>query len=297
MATDAGGRSTSGKAIASLILGLLSFCIPFFAGLVGVILGFLSLGEIKRSGGQVGGKGLAIGGIIASFLGTIFSCGAILVYGGFKSLQAVHRASEGIRTTNNLKMIGLAMHNYNDAHGSLPGAAKRLPNGSPGLSWRVQLLPYLEEDRLYLQFHHDEPWDSPHNKTLMAKMPAIYARSGENALGKTTTPFQVFVGRGTPFEDRDKGIVDKGIGFADITDGSSNTWMVVESQNEVPWTKPEDLPFDPAMPLPALGVPGRTDFFVVTCDGAAHRLPKNTDERTLKGMITRNGGELINMPW
>jgi hypothetical protein len=291
MATDS-GRGTSGKAIASLVFGLLSFCIPLLAGLVGVILGFLSLGDIKRSEGRVGGKGLAIVGIIASFLGTLFSCGAILVYGGFKSLEAVQRAAQGARTTNNLIQIGIAMHNYHDMYGTFPTAAKRTPNGSAGLSWRVQLLPYIEQNILYNQFHHDEPWDSPHNKTLLAKMPAVYARTGDNSVGSTTTPFQVFVGPGTAFEVR-----EKGIGFVEILDGTSNTWMVVEAQNEVPWTKPEDLPFDPSKPLPPLGVPERPFFFALTCDGAIHRIPKNTDERTLKAMITRNGNESINVQW
>jgi Protein of unknown function (DUF1559)/Domain of unknown function (DUF4190) len=291
MATDSVVR-TSGKAIASLIFGLLAFCVPLLAGLVGVILGFLSLGEIKRGEGRVGGKGLAVGGILASFLGTLFSCGVLFVYGGFKSLEAVQRATQAARTANNLKQIGLAMHNYHDATGTLPSAVNRGPNSSAGLSWRVHLLPYLEQSPLYLQFRQNEPWDSPHNKTLLAMMPSVYTRSA-NSDGLTTTPFQVFVGPGTAFEAGPDPIRIPG----SITDGTSNTLMVVEARNEVPWTKPEDLPFDPSRPLPLLGVAGRSDFFVMTCDSAVHRISSSTDEKTLKAMITRNGKESINMPW
>src|SRR5262245_59728137 len=76
---------------------------------------------------------------------------------------------------NNLKMVRLAMHNFHDAMGRFPAATAYAKNGKPLLSWRVAILPYIEEDALYRQFKLDEPWDSPHNKKLIAKMPKIYA--------------------------------------------------------------------------------------------------------------------------
>jgi hypothetical protein len=291
MATDSGvGRS--GKAIASLVCGVLAFCIPLVPGLTGVILGFLSIGEVNRSGGRLSGKGLAIGGIIISVLGTIFSCGAVLAYGGFKILEAAGKSSQAMQTSNNLKQIGLAMHNYHDANTTFPAAATRTPNGQPGLSWRVQILPYIEQSQLYLRFQLDEPWDSPNNKALLAEMPRIYARPGEYVPGVSqTTPFQVFTGPSTAFEDG-----PRAVSIAGITDGTSNTFMVVEARNEVPWTKPEDLPFDPTKPLPPLGAAGRSDFFALTCDGAVRRMPVTTDEKTLKGLVTRNGNEPVTAP-
>ena len=75
---------------------------------------------------------------------------------------------------NNLKQIGLAMHNYHDQHKSFPPAYTVDKAGKPLLSWRVLILPYLEQNALYKEFHLDEPWDSPHNRTLIDRMPPTY---------------------------------------------------------------------------------------------------------------------------
>src|SRR4051794_3490674 len=93
------------------------------------------------------------------------------------------------------------MHNYNDQHGALPPATVRGPDGKPLLSWRVLLLPYIEQDALFKRFRLDEPWDSPHNKALLEPMPRIYEPFRESKVPPGHTYFRVFVGRGTPFED------------------------------------------------------------------------------------------------
>jgi len=87
-----------------------------------------------------------------------------------KDPKANARASTGQCATN-LKVIGLAMHNYHDAYGQFPPAAILDNQKKPLLSWRVQLLPFLDHDDLYKEFHRDEPWDSEHNKKLIAKIP------------------------------------------------------------------------------------------------------------------------------
>ena len=66
------------------------------------------------------------------------------------------------------------MHNYHLAHGHFPPAYNKSPDGKPLLSWRVHILPYLEQKSLYDEFHKDEPWDSEHNKALITRMPAVY---------------------------------------------------------------------------------------------------------------------------
>jgi RNA polymerase sigma factor (sigma-70 family) len=76
---------------------------------------------------------------------------------------------------NNLKQIGLAMHTYREAHGRFPAPAILGKDGKPLLSWRVAILPYIVEDGLYQSFKLDEPWDSPHNKRLLERMPGLYA--------------------------------------------------------------------------------------------------------------------------
>ena len=80
-----------------------------------------------------------------------------------------------MQIANNLKQVGLAMYNYREAHGRFPAPAIQGPDGKPLLSWRVAILPYLSENELYQSFKLDEPWDSPHNKPLLERMPQLFA--------------------------------------------------------------------------------------------------------------------------
>ena len=108
----------------------------------------------------------------------------------------------------------------------------------PLLSWRVLILPYIEQDNLFKEFHLDEPWDSEHNKKLLAKMPKTYETVDSDAKKGFLTRYLGFSGKDAMFDGA------KGIQFADITDGLSNTIMVVEAAKGVPWSKPEDISFD-----------------------------------------------------
>src|SRR5262245_32263376 len=141
------------------------------------------------------------------------------------------------------------MHNYEAKHGRLPPAVVYGEDGKPLLSWRVLILPYVEQGELYKQFKLDEPWDSPHNLELLPKMPDVYAAPPRRA-GKFP-PFHtichIFVGKGTPFEE------GKALRLKDdFPDGLSNTLLVIEAGKPVPWTKPENLEYDPDKPLPEL---------------------------------------------
>jgi hypothetical protein len=192
--------------------------------------------------------------------------------------------------SNSLKNIGLAMHNYHDVYGHFPAAASYDKQGRPLLSWRVHILPYLEQEELYKQFHLDEPWDSEHNKQLLAKMPSIYAAPlPGGAKERSTTPYQVFTGKGAIFEGK------KGLSIKQISDGdgTANTLLVVEAGEAVPWTKPQDLPSDPDKPLPKLGMPRADGFLALFADGSVRYIRKTTKEKTLRALITWNGGESI----
>jgi prepilin-type processing-associated H-X9-DG protein len=210
--------------------------------------------------------------------------------GGLAVVELVERvegSSARIQSQNNLKQIALAMINYADSVGHLPAQAVFGADGKPLLSWRVMILPYIEQDALYREFHLDEPWDSEHNKKLLARMPKIYEMPG-SPKGTTDTFYQCFVGPGAFFEGK------KGVKFpADFTDGTSNTIMCVEAAKGVPWTKPEDLPFDPEKELPKLGGQFPGGFNVSMCDGSVHFLNNKISKETLKAAITRNGGEVL----
>jgi hypothetical protein len=291
-APDTTAVGTSGKATTSLVLGIASLFCNVVTGVPAVIVGILALRDIGKSRNRLSGHGLAIAGIVTACVGTLLSCSIAVPIGLLlPAVQKVREAAARVQSQNNLKQISLAMHNYADTNtGRLPAPAIRDKNGKPLLSWRVALLPYFGEQLLYSQFKLDEPWDSPHNHQLLSRMPQVY-----NCAAVQTSPgqtiYQVFVGNGAAFENT------RTVGMpADFSDGLSNTILVVEANQAVPWTKPDDLPFDPNQPLPAFGGHFASGFNVASADGATHIIPRNTPEGTLKALITRKGNEKVNWP-
>jgi len=157
------------------------------------------------------------------------------------------------------------------------------------LSWRVMLLPYLEQEALFKEFKLDEPWDSPHNRKLLGKMPKVYAPVGDASKhNRATTFYQVFVGPGAGFEKH------RALRHPEaFPDGASNTIMVIEAGRAVPWTKPEDLPFDPDAPLPELGGLIKDGINVVMFDGSPNTIRRDAEEAIIRAAITRNGREVV----
>jgi hypothetical protein len=203
------------------------------------------------------------------------------------AVQKVREAANRVKDQNNLKQIALAMHNFHDANGHFPAAAICDKAGKPLLSWRVAILPYIEQNNLYRQFKLDEPWDSAHNLKLLDTMPATYALPSASGEGATSTHYRVFTGADAGFE------YCKGRRFADITDGTSNTWMVVEAADPVPWTKPDELAYDRDKPVRRLGNFFAGGFNVAFMDGSVHFFPKPPAEKTMRAYITPAGGEVI----
>ena len=209
------------------------------------------------------------------------------------ALTSVRSASSRSQTANNLKQIGLAMHNYHESMGALPPAAICDKAGKPLLSWRVAILPYIEQDNLFKQFKLDEAWDSVHNKKLYDQYKIkVFTIPGEDAAGLTR--FRVFTG-GKDKVDAAFGLT-KGVRLQDISDGTSNTALVVTAKDAVPWTKPDELNFDPK------GNPGNQLFFqnnvtpLAFCDGSVRYVSKAIPAETWRAIISRNGGEVYNIP-
>jgi hypothetical protein len=185
------------------------------------------------------------------------------------------------QSANQLKQIGMAMHMFHDARKRLPAAASYGPDGKPLLSWRVHILPYFEHNELYKQFRLNEPWDSPHNKTLIEKMPPVYRSPASKLKEPGRTNYVVAAGPGTVFSGRE------GMSFREIVDGTSATILTVEVADEhaVIWTKPEDLPYDPKDPAKGLGGLYEGGFNAGACDGAVHFIPLPQPAETLRHLF------------
>jgi uncharacterized protein DUF1559 len=219
------------------------------------------------------------------------------VYGGYaavfgfltEGVTKVRDAAARMSDANNLKQLGIAMHNYHDAHGGLPPQDGAIEKGKGGLSWRVHILPYIEQDNLYRQFKLDEPWDSPNNKKLIPLMPKTYASPLAPA-PEGQTFYKVFSGKDAMFAPGSK------TRLTDITDGTSNTIMIIEGGQPVIWTKPEDISFDGTVDKESVLLPGRTGVNVCFGDGSVRMLDMSrTTATSLAAMVTRAGGEIVNI--
>jgi hypothetical protein len=308
---------TSGKARASMILGIIAFpfCVgSIFTGIPAVILGALALSDIGKSGGRLGGKGLAITGLVTGVMGILvvplFLIGLLL-----PAVDKVRGTAARMQESNNLKQVAIAMHFFDSTNNGFPqAAAYRTPEGKPLLSWRVALLPYIEAGPLYSRFKLDEPWDSPHNIKLLPLIPRFYQQPGERPDGKGLTRYKVFVGPNTAFPDmpwepgkggqlkRPPGSkpTDPWVGLGmpgGFPDGTSNTILVVTAENGVPWTKPEDLVYDPKGPLPAFSKRFSGGFVVALADGSVRTIPSRISEKTLRDAITVNDGNVLGPDW
>ncbi len=210
-----------------------------------------------------------------------------------KATDAAMESSRQRTRIHNFKAVALALLNHESARKRLPGPAIRDKDGKPLLSWRVRILPYLDQQSLYRQFHLDEPWDSPHNLGLLKKMPSEYGDQAYPALareGKTTVVAPV--GAKTVFD------TTEGVKYRDITDGTSKTILIVEAPADraVPWTKPEDWEVDMAHPKRGLERTDRDRFIAAYCDGSVSVIPVSVDEKTLRENLTRDGGEVTERP-
>lgn len=169
------------------------------------------------------------GGTLAVLGGCIFSL--------TRPSKTSYQPSEPRRCLGNLKMISLALQNYHDVNGSFPPACVVNENGTPLYSWRVLLLPQLDQQALYNAFDLSKSWDSLENRKLLQHMPSGYACPShfDRKENPTTTSYVAVVGPRTPWS------YERTIRSSEITDGTANTVMVVESRTPIPWTAPRDL--------------------------------------------------------
>jgi serine/threonine protein kinase len=210
-----------------------------------------------------------------------------------QTVPSSHEVPSGT-SHSNLKQLGIAIHNYYASFGGLPAAYSVDLHGKPLLSWRVHVLPFVDQRALYEEFDLDEPWDSPHNRRLVAKMPNVFRSPESNvSLGKTT--YLAVRGEEMVFvEPRERRVrCPTGCRFRDITDGTSNTLMVVEVSGEaaVEWTRPADFEPDEAQPLKDLAGLSSGEFRGLCGDGSVHSIPSDIDPTKLMRLFTKNDGQ------
>jgi hypothetical protein len=167
------------------------------------------------------------------------------------------------------------------------------------LSWRVHILPLIEQQPLYDQFHLDEPWNSQHNRALIAQMPAVY-RSPNSKADPGKTVYLANAGKDGVFTapkvtDDAKRSAASGTRIAEIRDGTSNTIMAIEANDlsAVIWTKPDDFEFDAKNPLKGLAGMRPGGFLAALCDGSVRFISATIDPNMLKALFTKDGGEAI----
>jgi hypothetical protein len=216
-----------------------------------------------------------------------FDLGKLLGGFGGGGMGPIGKAQDAARRSedmNNLKQIGIAMHNYHDVYRSLPVKADQKQSQ---LSWRVHILPFVDQKPLYEQFRLNEPWNSTHNMQLVNRMPEVYRRPGSNAgPGKTC-----YVGISGP-----GGLMENGGGtrFAQVIDGTSNTILVTEVLDHaaVTWTRPVDYVYDRNNPTRDLGG-WNGGFHALLCDSTVRFLSQNINPQTLLNLFQMNDGKIL----
>jgi hypothetical protein len=290
----------NGIAFVSLVLGLLSF-LGGVTALPGIICGLFGLNKSKDTGI---GQRYAVAGIISSIAGIPVGLwiGSALLNRYFPDPKPDDDTEFRVQSTGNLNKIGIGLRNYDGQYGALPLGAMCDEDGKPLLSWRVAILPYVDQRDLYDKFNLDEPWDSPQNKPLIAQMPAFYANPKKlNDQSRGETLYKVFVGKDAVFshalqmdgnpndpENLNRWSVNS---LFDSKRGLANVVWVVEAGDPVIWTKPDDLKYDENGPLPNLKPLYPNVFFALMGDGrvvGAH--PKNPNfEAALRASIDPDG--------
>jgi prepilin-type processing-associated H-X9-DG protein len=235
--------------------------------------------------------------VVAALVGILFF-GGILVALLLPAVQAAREAARRSQCTNNLKQIALAMHNYHDTYKCFPPAVITDQNGRPMRSWRVAILPFLEQAALYEAYKSDEPWDGPNNRALGNIAIPTYRCPSDPSPVPTETNYVMIVGKGAF-----GGLPNEAIRVSDIRDGTSNTIMIVEvTGSGIPWMEPRDLSVEEIQREINDGSgkwisskhPGGVN--VALCDGSVRFLAQTIDRNILRSLIDPNDGMRVNMP-
>lgn len=227
----------------------------------------------------------------------VIVCAVLLVIGLFCAgilaallLPAVSAARDAARNTqvmNQMKSIGVAVHNYDGAYNQLPPPFATDSSGTPIHSWRVTLLPFIEEQARWEQWNQNEPWDSATNTQLQHPMPSEY----QSLFDSDPSSVETHV-----FTVRDPNSMmpgDKNMKFNDATDGMHNTILAVYlPQRTVNWASPSDVTLQELQSAIANATP-RQSVVLLMADGSVRRVASPIDPLQVEAMVTRSGNEIV----
>ena len=242
--------------------------------------------------------------VIAQTSTSVPEVSSVATSGLIDAVSKARGAAQRQVSMNNLKQIMLAMHNWADVHGGRfppPVIYGKDGKGKVPHSWRVELLPYLDQQRLYEAYNFDESWDSETNKKVLAQIPPFFRHPLDDEKSTNAAYFVVTTEMllaenaekqlPTAFSKRD------GVRFADMLDGTSNTLGVVEAKRDIPWTRPDDILFDPDKDAPSLGGYFKEGFLVGICDGSVRFISNKVEPKVLKLLIMpQDGNPLPELP-
>ena len=245
----------------------------------------------KAGAAAAAGGGIAVVAIVLVVM--LVLCAGVGLALLLPAVQAAREAASRSQSSNNLKQIGLALHNYHDVYGAFPPAVVTDASGKPLYSGRVLLLPYLEQNNLYQAFNKDEPWDSPNNR-MISQTPIrtfMDPSSPERPATAGKTDYLFVTGQGTIFE------AGKNTKLMQITDGTSNTILCIEVKNSgVNWAEPRDFDASQPVPLPPGNHPNVN--IVLFADGSVRTLSQSAASPPLVRQISsKDGGEAVNLPY
>ncbi|MDR1271305.1 MAG: DUF1559 domain-containing protein, partial [Planctomycetaceae bacterium] len=199
----------------------------------------------------------------------------------------------------------LAIHNYHDSMMVLPPLYTVDKDGKPLHSWRVLILPFMEQTDLYQKIRLNEPWNSEYNKQFHNAVVHVY-RCEENPLAVKPGMccYSVIAGEGfVPAKEAQTAAMQADQTLARIADGTSNTLAVVEVKQPFCWMDPTaDITLEEL--LKGINTKnGRVGGFHVgginaaLFDGSVRFLPNDIPKETLKALGTCKGGESVHYPW
>jgi hypothetical protein len=218
----------------------------------------------------------------------VCACAFVFPVQAAQGADVVQIDAAGYRNVQNLGQLALAMHNFEDVQGSLPGQYLQ-SSGAPGLSWRVTILPYLGYQSLYNSFDLSKPWNQPASLPLLAQMPDVY-RSPADAPGATVTRYVVGTGTNLIFNG------PTGVRSSTISDGTSNTILIGEAAASTFWTRPDDIAIGATPMLGGVGFSSSVtpDYTPLAfADASVHFLSNDIPSQTLLDLFTKNDGHVI----